>query len=237
VEGLAPALHGRLRAVPLTISKSSVRLPEMPRTGKSKKRAVGARASSSSRKPLKSKEVSKIAAHAEAVRQMVEPQFEQQLKIYEQAVQNFHQQKFVKAKELLEKVEAGPSQELADRARVHLRIVEQRMAKQAAPTVRTPEEHYQSGVAMMNLGRWDEAREHLLRAKKLAPKADYVFYAMAALDCLTGEAESAMENLKVAIQLRPENRYHARNDEDFAFLQEDPRFTELLYPEREASGA
>ena len=210
----------------------------MPKIGKVKKRA-GHRAKfgSASRKPLKSKEVSKIAAHAEAVRQMVEPQFEQQLKIYEQAVQHFQQQKFVKAKELLEKVEAGPSQELADRARVHLRIVEQRMAKQAAPTVRTPEEHYQAGVAMMNLGRWDEAREHLLRARKLAPKADYVFYAMAALDCLTGEAESAMEHLKIAIQLRPENRYHARNDEDFAFLQEDPRFTELLYPEREASGA
>jgi tetratricopeptide (TPR) repeat protein len=209
----------------------------MPKTGKSTKRAGRASSVKSGRKPLKSKEVSKIAAHAEAVRQMVEPQFEQQLKIYEQAVQHFHQQKFVKAKELLEKVEAGPSKELADRARVHLRIVEQRMAKQAAPSVRTPEEHYQSGVAMMNLGRWDEAREHLLRAKKLAPKADYIFYAMAALDCLTGEAESAMENLKIAIQLRPENRYHARNDEDFAFLQEDPRFTELLYPEREASGA
>ena len=88
---------------------------------------------------------------------------------------------------------------------------------------------------MMNLGRWDEAREHLLRARKLAPKADYVIYAMAALDCLTGEADSAMENLKQAIVLRPENRYHARNDEDFAFLQEDPRFTELLYPDREGS--
>jgi tetratricopeptide (TPR) repeat protein len=209
----------------------------MPKTGKPTKRAGRAGSVKSNRKPLKSKEVSKIAAHAEVVRQMVEPQFEQQLKIYEQAVQHFQQQKFVKAKELLEKVEAGPSKELADRARIHLRIVEQRMAKQAEPSVRTPEEHYQSGVAMMNLGRWDEAREHLLRAKKLAPKADYVFYAMAALDCLTGEAESAMENLKIAIQLRPENRYHARNDEDFAFLQEDPRFTELLYPEREASGA
>jgi tetratricopeptide (TPR) repeat protein len=89
----------------------------------------------------------------------------------------------------------------------------------------------------MNLGRWDEAREHLDRAHKASPKADHIVYAMAALDCLTGEADSAMQNLKVAIQLRPENRYHARNDEDFAFLQEDPRFTELLYPEREASGA
>jgi tetratricopeptide (TPR) repeat protein len=220
------------------MEETSVRLRQMARTGKPTKRTrPGASAPPRNRKPLKSKEDSKIAAHAEAVRQMVDPQIEQQLKLYEQAVQHFHQQKFAKAKELLEKVLTGPSKELADRGRVHLSIVEQRMAKQAAPAVRTPEEHYQAGVAMMNLGRWDEARDHLLRAKKLAPKADYVFYAMAALDCLTGEAESAMENLKVAIQLRPENRYHARNDEDFAFLQEDPRFTELLYPEREASGA
>lgn len=210
----------------------------MARSRKSAKRSTsrGRKGPSRGRKLLKNKEESRLAAHAEAVRQMVDPQFEQQLKIYEQAVQQFQQQKLVKAKELLEKVLAGPSKELADRAQVHLRIIEQRMAKQPAPSLRTPEEHYQAGVAMMNLGRWDEARDHLLRAKRLAPKADYVFYAMAALDCLTGEAESAMENLKVAIQLRPENRYHARNDEDFAFLQEDPRFTELLYPEREASG-
>ena len=187
-------------------------------------------------KSLKNKASDAVAAHAEAVRLTVDPRFEQQLKLYEQAVQHCQQQKLAKAKDLLEKVMTGPSKELADRAQVHLRITEQRMAKQATPSLRTPEEHYQAGVAMMNLGRWDEARDHLLRARKLAPKADFVFYAMAVLDCLTGEAESAMENLKTAIQLRPENRYHARNDEDFAFLQEDPRFTELLYPEREASG-
>ncbi len=57
----------------------------------------------------------------------------------------------------------------------------------------------------------------------------------AALDCLTGEADSALANLKVAIELRSENRYHARNDEDFAFLQEDPQFTELLYPEKDGT--
>ena len=203
------------------------------------KRTIGRSAAAPSRtsKSLKNKADKNVAAHAEAVRQMVDPLFEQQLKLYEQAVQHFQAQKLAKAKELLEKAIAGPSKELADRALIHLRVTEQRMAKQAAPALRSPEEYYQAGVAMMNLGRWDEARDHLLRAKKLAPKADFVFYAMAALDCLTGEAESAMENLKTAIQLRPENRYHARNDEDFAFLQEDPRFTELLYPEREASGS
>jgi len=101
--------------------------------------------------------------------------------------------------------------------------------------LKSAEDHYSQGVALMNLGRWDEAREHLDRARKAAPKADHIVYAMAALDCLTGEADSAMQNLKIAIQLKPENRYHARNDEDFAFLQEDPRFTELLYPERDGS--
>jgi tetratricopeptide (TPR) repeat protein len=166
---------------------------------------------------------------------LIDPAVEQQLKLYEEALQSFHQQKYAKAKPLLEKVIAGPSKEFADRARVHLRITEQRMQPAAVTNPRSPEEHYQQGVAMMNLGRWDEAREHLERARKLAPKSDYIIYAMAALDCLTGEADAAMENLKTAISLRPENRYHARNDDDFAFLQDDPRFTELLYPDREGS--
>jgi tetratricopeptide (TPR) repeat protein len=166
----------------------------------------------------------------------VDPAVVQQLKSYEEALQYFQQQKYAKSKPIFEKVLAGPNKEFADRAKVHLRIAEKRIQPTGTTTPRSLEDHYQHGVTMMNLGRWDEAREHLTRARKLAPKADYVIYALAALDCLTGEAESAMENLKIAIQLRPENRYHARNDEDFAFLQEDPRFTELLYPDRDSSG-
>ncbi len=160
---------------------------------------------------------------------------QEQLKAYEEALAQFQQQKFHRAKQMLEKVLEGPSKELRDRAHVHIRICDQRISRAPAPSAKSVEDHYTQGVALMNLGRWDEAREHLDRARKAAPKADHVVYAMAALDCLTGEADSAMENLKIAIQLRPENRYHARNDEDFSFLQEDPRFTELLYPEREGS--
>jgi len=190
----------------------------------------------SSAKLLKKKGVKKKAAARTPPINLVDPEVQQQFKNYEEALKQFHQQKFAKAKELLEKVIVAPSKELADRALVHLRICEQRMSRQPATNPHTPEEYYQHGVAMMNHGRWDEARELLGRARKLAPKSDYIVYAMAALDCLTGEAEAAMENLKLAIELKPENRYHARNDEDFAFLQEDPRFTELLYPEREGMG-
>src|ERR1700733_3667420 len=54
----------------LTMDESSVRLPKMARTGKPTKRnKAGVSASSRSRKILKSKEDTKVAAHAEAVRQ------------------------------------------------------------------------------------------------------------------------------------------------------------------------
>lgn len=167
--------------------------------------------------------------------ELVDPLVQAQLKLYDEALSLFHQQKFARAKQELEKVLEGPSKELADRARMHLRIADQRMKPSSEQNPRTADEHYQRGVAMMNVGRWDDARESLQKALKASPKSDYIHYALAALDCLTGEADSAMANLKVAIELNGENRYHARNDEDFAFLQEDPRFTELLYPEKDGT--
>src|ERR1700730_5135384 len=167
--------------------------------------------------------------------EMVDPRVQAQLKVYDEALSLFHQQKFAKSKQELEKVLEGPSKELADRARMHLKIAEQRMKPSQEQNPRTADEHYQRGVAMMNIGRWDDARESLDKARKAAPKADYIHYALAALDCLTGEADSALKNLKVAIELRDENRYHAPNDEDFALLQEDARLTELLYPEKDGT--
>jgi len=197
--------------------------------------ARGSGSSQSGHKPLSKKELGASAKAKTLPPDPDAPAKQQQLKLYEEALKHFQQQKFAKAKETLEDVVKGPSKELADRARVHLRICDQRISRVPAAVPKSAEDHYTQGVALMNLGRWDEAREHLDRARKAAPKADHIVYAMAALDCLTGEADSAMENLKIAIQLRPENRYHARNDEDFSFLQEDPRFTELLYPERDGS--
>lgn len=199
-------------------------------------RASAERSKNSSRiesKPMKKKVLPPPHPPQRGGVELVDPRVQAQLKLYDEALQLFHQQKFAKAKQELEKVLEGPSKELIDRARMHIKIAEQRMKPSAEQNPRTAEEHYQRGVAMMNIGRWDDARESLVKARKAAPKADHIHYAMAALDCLTGEADSAMANLKVAIELKSENRFHARNDEDFAFLQEDPRFTELLYPEKE----
>jgi tetratricopeptide (TPR) repeat protein len=190
-------------------------------------------ASRSEHKPVKKKALPPPHPPQRGGVELVDPRVQAQLKLYDEALALFHQQKFAKAKQELERVLEGPSKELIDRARMHINIAEQRMKPTLEQNPRTADEHYQRGVAMMNIGRWDDARESLVKARKAAPKADHIHYALAALDCLTGEADSAMANLKVAIELRSENRFHARNDEDFAFLQEDPRFTELLYPEKE----
>ncbi|HEX4546222.1 MAG TPA: hypothetical protein VH110_07650, partial [Candidatus Acidoferrum sp.] len=98
--------------------------------------------------------------------ELVDPRVQAQLKIYDEALALFNQQKFARAKQELEKVVEGPSKELADRARMHIKIAEQRMKPSQEQNPRTADEHYQRGVAMMNIGRWDDARESLDRARK-----------------------------------------------------------------------
>ena len=53
----------------------------------------------------------------------------------------------------------------------------------------------------------------------------------------TGHVEEALKTLDEAIQVSPALRFQARNDSDFQNLAEDPRFTELLYPDTSADAA
>lgn len=165
---------------------------------------------------------------------VVDPRVAQILKVYAGAIRHFNHQNFRRAKEILHKVLAGPSRELAERARVHLAICEQRLQRPAPVHLRGPDDHYHYAVSQINLARYEEARSHLEKARRLAPKADYIHYALASVAALNGEPDDALKYLAQAIKLRPENRYHARNDADFKPLEDDARFHELLYPERPA---
>src|SRR2546426_10361021 len=78
--------------------------------------------------------------------ELVDPRVQAQLKMYDEALSLFNQQKFARAKHELEKVLEGPSRELADRARMHLKIAEQRMKPSHELNPRTAEDHYQRGV-------------------------------------------------------------------------------------------
>ena len=159
-----------------------------------------------------------------------DPQLTQLLQSYEAGLRAMQEHKYDKAKTLLQKVASGANRELADRAAVHINACNQQMER-GSTQFKTAEEHYDYAVSLINLGDYVSAREHLEKLSKQAPKADYVAYGIAALDCLTGHVEDSLRNLGRAISLNPSLRFQARNDSDFQNLSEDPRFTELLYPD------
>src|SRR6202049_3441587 len=160
-----------------------------------------------------------------------DPRYTQALQSYETGLRAMQEHKFDKAKPHFQKVVSGPSKELIDRANVHLSICNQHLERSAATQFKTPEEHFDFAVSLMNVGDYVTAREHLEKLLKQVPKSDYVAYGLAALDCLTGHVEDSLKNLARAVSLNPTLRFQARNDSDFQNLSEDPRFTELLYPD------
>ncbi len=162
-----------------------------------------------------------------------DPRFTQAVQNYEAGLKALQAHKYDRAKACFEKVVAGPSPELADRASVHLSSCNQQMSR-AVTTFKTPEEQFDYAVSLMNMGDYVSARENFEVLARNAPKLDFVWYGMATLNCLTGHFPEAISSLYQAIRLNPANRYQARNDGDFKNLADDPRFTELLYPDTSA---
>jgi tetratricopeptide (TPR) repeat protein len=156
--------------------------------------------------------------------------FANSLQSYEQALRLLQAQKFDKAKVLFERVIESGISELSDRAKVNINICNQQL-DQIQNTFATAEEHYDFAVSLMNLGDFVTAREHLENLSGQRPTLDFVWYGLAVLECLTGRTTESLQHLGEAIRLNPGNRFQARNDSDFRNMADDPRFTELLYPE------
>ncbi|MGA9643725.1 MAG: tetratricopeptide repeat protein [Terriglobales bacterium] len=159
-----------------------------------------------------------------------DPRHIQALQNYETGLRALQEHKFEKAKTSLQKVLSGPNKSLVDRAQVHIITCDKNLA-QPALHFKSPEEHFDYAMSIMNSGDFVTAGEHLDKLLKQQPQSDYVLYGLAALYCLTGHVEESLKTLHEAIQIGPALRFQARNDSDFQNLAEDPRFTELLYPD------
>ena len=164
---------------------------------------------------------------------MDDPRFAQAVQNYQAGLRAMQEHKFERARAFFAKVIVGPSRELADRAAVHLNTCNQQLAR-TTTSFKTPEEHYDYAVSLMNAGDVESARSHMERLAKQYPKADYVWFGLALLDAHHNKVLDAIKNLEQAIKLNHLNRFRARNDSDFQKLADDPRFTELLYPEEGA---
>jgi outer membrane protein assembly factor BamD (BamD/ComL family) len=149
---------------------------------------------------------------------------------YQSAVQLLQHGKFEKAMAAFEKMLPSAPIELLDRCKMYI-ITCQRQLENHRLTFLTPEENYDYAISKLNTGYFEEAREQFDGILSAHPNADYAFYGMALLDAITGRTQDCLGNLARAIELNPRNRLQARADNDFQTMVDDPRFTELLYPE------
>jgi tetratricopeptide (TPR) repeat protein len=149
---------------------------------------------------------------------------------YQAAVQLLQQGKFEKALAAFDKLLPTAPLEIKERCQMYISTC-QRQMEQSRLTFLTPEEHYDYAVSQLNTGYYEEAREQFNNILTDYPLADYALYGLALLDAITGHTQDCLENLARAIELNPKNRLQARADNDFQSMADDPRFTELLYPE------
>ena len=149
---------------------------------------------------------------------------------YEQALKLLQTQKYDKAKALFEKVIESGISELADRAKVNVNICNQQLDR-IQNTFDTPEEQYDFAVSLMNLGDFVTAREHLEALSTQRPNLDLSGTVWPCSNASPDVTAESLRHLAEAIRINPGNRFQARNDSDFRNMADDPRFTELLYPE------
>ena len=149
---------------------------------------------------------------------------------YESAVLLLQQGKYERALSLLEKLLPGAPVEIQDRCRMYISTCRRQMDRSKLSFL-TPEEHYDYAISQLNTGYYEEAREQFNNILAAHPGADYAFYGLALLEAITGHVQGCLDSLSRAIELNPKNRVQARVDNDFQNMADDPRFTELLYPE------
>jgi tetratricopeptide (TPR) repeat protein len=156
-----------------------------------------------------------------------DPQYLVAVKSFEAGVRHFRAERFAKARQMFEKLSTSTYPEVADRARLHLRLCEQRRSR-PLPSPKSAQDYYVLGVAELNARQLESALGHLSRADRLEPNGGHIRYALAAAHALQGNTEAALEHLKAAIILEPHNSFQARDDEDFRALTSDVRFRSLV---------
>jgi len=154
----------------------------------------------------------------------------QALKHYEAALKLMQEGKFEPARVAFDSMLSTAPPELGHSIRMYVNACLQQAAK-GKTDFQSHEERYDYAISLLNNGDYEDAREEFKAILAENDSADYAFYGLAVLSSMTGETHTCLEHLTEAIRLNAKNRIQARSDSDFQDMADDPRFTELLYPE------
>jgi tetratricopeptide (TPR) repeat protein len=147
----------------------------------------------------------------------------------EKGIESIYRKDFKKAfAELQSLIEKYPNEaEITARAHSYLDICRRGEARQKK-TPATHDQSYALGVLEHNKANYDKAIACFTQSLEKYPRADYIYYSIAASLALKGSISEAIENLRTAVELNNDSRIHAKNDPDFAALGSDRGFQELI---------
>ena len=152
------------------------------------------------------------------------------LEVYEKAIRLMGAGKYTEAHNAFNELLTGAPHDLADRIRMYISACVAQI-HEGTTDFRSHEERYDYAISLLNHGHYEDAREHFQHILLDRTDCDYAFYGLALLSSMTNSSHECLDHLEQAIRLNPQNRIQARSDSDFANMSDDPRFTELLYPE------
>ncbi len=152
------------------------------------------------------------------------------LALYEDALRLLQTGKYKEAHDAFNAMLADSPSDVAASIRMYVNACLLQINK-GTTSFASHEEHYDYAISLLNEGNYEDARQEFQKILAENESADYAFYGLAVLASMTGETHTCLEHLTEAIRRNPRNRIQARSDSDFQDMADDPRFTELLYPE------
>jgi Tfp pilus assembly protein PilF len=153
------------------------------------------------------------------------PTYHEAVAMYERGLQALQRRDFAASADALRAViERYPDErELLERARLYLKVCERELEpKEPAP--KTADEWVYAATVALNAGDEATAMIHLQRALSADPRHDHAHYMMAVASARRSDFSGALDHLRRAVALNPENRSIARQDPELDLLRDAPAF-------------
>src|SRR5258708_6071810 len=243
---MPPMAKSRRVTKPRTSARKPARLAkqraqtERRRPVKSPSRGSSARTAAKSTRPARIAKPAKAPVRATNLPQPVappapapppvrKPTYHEAVAMYERGLQALQRRDFAASADALRAViERYPDErELLERARLYLKVCERELEpKEPAP--KTADEWVYAATVALNAGDEATALLHLQRALTADARHDHAHYMMAGASARRSEVSAALDHLRRAAALKPENRAIARQDPELDSLRDAAAFKAAL---------
>jgi tetratricopeptide (TPR) repeat protein len=151
--------------------------------------------------------------------------YEKALGAYAEGVKEFQKGRPEKAQELFRLFlgKYDGEKELVDRARVYLKIIQEKGKKESI-SLKTSDDYFYYSLYKINSGEYEEALKLLEKALTSGEEEARMHYLMANACIHLGKNEEALEHLRKAFQKDKFFKIMAQNETDFEPLWEDKKF-------------